>query len=110
MQLQNIFFIGVRSLFTLFVGLQALDYLSTMLALDTGHAEEKNELLVSLAALSSTTIGTSILITKLLIIGLMTWAVSRAQDSVFDRALLTIGTAYYGMVCAQNLYWAYVLS
>lgn len=110
MHLQNILFIGVRPLFALFAGLQALDYISTMLALGTGQAEEKNELLVALSSLSSTTIGTSILITKALIIALAAWAVSRSHDSIFDRALLSLGTAYYGLVCAQNLYWAFVLS
>jgi uncharacterized membrane protein YqjE len=106
----RLFFVGVRPLFIVFGGLQVLDYASTKLALATGLAEEKNDFLNFFSEISAAPIGATILVSKIIIMGLIVLAVMRSRDGLLDRALLATACAYYVLVCFLNLYWAFTLA
>lgn len=89
--------------------LQAGDALSTHLALATGHAEEKNELLLSIASMLNWSVMDTVFAAKILTGGLFGVAMIKAKPSVPSVICLAMLVAYFVHIVSMNFYWAFTL-
>lgn len=94
----------------LLIALQVADAVSTYLALGTGQAEEKNQLLVSVAATFDLPIMQVIVAAKLVVAAFFAMAITRTRPTPVILGILTALVFYCSYVVAMNFYWFRILS
>lgn len=86
--------------------LQAGDAISTHLALATGHAEEKNDLLVTLASLLNWSVIETVFAAKIITAGLFGVAMIKAKPTIPTVICLAMLVLYFAHIVSMNFYWA----
>ncbi len=89
--------------------LQAGDAISTHMALATGHAEEKNELLLSIASMLNWSVMDTVFAAKVVTGGLFGVAMIKAKPNKTNVICLALLVAYFVHIVSMNFYWALTL-
>lgn len=92
----------------LLIVLQAADGLSTHMALSTGMAEEKNALLVSIAALLGWSVAMTVLAAKFVTAALFAWGMVKTKANWWTVAALALLACYVTYIVTMNFYWAWL--
>lgn len=101
--------LAVRAITFYLIALQVADGISTHLALRTGLAEEKNQLLLSISQLLDVPVIGVVAAAKVVCAAFFAAAVSRTQPTATNVAILGGLAIYVTHVVAMNFYWAHIL-
>jgi hypothetical protein len=92
------------------IALQAADFLSTEWVLATGHGAEKNELILAIAAMLGTDTMPAVFFVKVIVAGVMFWALKTTKPNGWSVAAAAAITSFYSLVFALNLFWLAALT